>query len=69
MKVTDDKLGVCEMEVYYDRRSTVDCYFEGGFSETLNRELTAEECEELQEKFEGDLQMHCWESGNCRNHN
>ena len=68
MKITDEVFGVCEFEIHY-ARSTVDCFFESGYSETLDRELTDDELNDLQDKYAGELQMECWESGNCRNHN
>jgi hypothetical protein len=68
MNITDDKLGKCELDICY-ARSTVDCFFESGFSETLDRELTDDELEYMQNKYEGELQMEAWESGECRDHN
>lgn len=69
MKIIDVALGECEVEISHGRFSCVDSFIEKGYSETLNRDLTEEECERLQKENEAEVQANSWEGGHSRNHN
>lgn len=69
MKLQDKQLGECEVEICHGQMSCVDSFIEKGYSVTLDRELTDEECERLQNEWEAEIQMNSWEGGHSRNHN
>lgn len=70
MKLTDDKLGLCEIEIYVDGLSAVDSYISSGYrykdSEWV--ELLISEMEYLTDKYAAEVQAYAYENGS-RNHN
>ncbi len=69
MYITDDVLGKCELEIHYDRFSSVDSYIMAGYSITLDRELTDSELDRLQDEYAGEIQWVSYSEGYSRNHN
>ena len=69
MKLVDTILGECEVEIEHGKLSCVDSFLQSGYSNSLNRDLTDEELDRLQQEHEADIQMASWEGGYSRNHN
>lgn len=69
MTINDDIYGECELEINHGRISCVDSFIETAYSTTLDRELVDEELEELQERFEAEIQDYSYNGGYTPNHN
>ena len=69
MTFTSQRFGIVEVDIHIDRFSAVDSYIEGAYSETLDRLLTDDEVELLNEDHTDIVQQYAWESGETRNHN
>ena len=69
MKITDPILGDCELEIEHGQFSSVDSYLGSGFSNTLNRELTDDELDRLQDEYSAEIQDISYSGGYSRNHN
>lgn len=69
MKLTNTRYGEIEVEISHGRESCVDSFITSGYSITLDRELTDDELDYLQDEYAGEIQMESWEGGYSRNHN
>lgn len=69
MKIKDQILGECEVEISHGRISSVDSFLESGYSSTLDRELTDEELDRLQGEYEAEIQEISYGGGHSPNHN
>lgn len=61
MKLYDEVLGECEVEIQHGRHSSVDSFLDSGYSVTLDRELTSDELERLQDEHSDDIQMESYQ--------
>jgi len=67
--VYDIVLGLCELDIYIDKRSAVDSYVAAGRSVPLGRDLTDEELDRFQSEYEAEIQDFAYSSSETRNHN
>lgn len=69
MIIKDKVLGECEVVIEHGRLSCVDSFIQAGYSVTLDRELTDDELDRLQDEYAGEVQMESYSNGHSRNHN
>lgn len=69
MRLNNTKYGTVELEIQHGRTSSVDSFIGAAYSETLDRELTDSEVEELNEEYTGEVQEYSYSEGFCANHN
>lgn len=67
--IKDDVLGTCYVEVGDYSFSVVDAFLESGYSETLGRDLTDDELDQLQKDNIDWIQFEIYSQGFSRNHN
>jgi hypothetical protein len=67
--VKDEVLGECEVEASGYHESIVDTFLESGYSIDLDRELTNEELDRLQEQNIDWISNEIYCGGHSRNHN
>lgn len=67
MRLIHPTLGTCDLEIEIEP-SSVDSFVKKGFSETLERDLTDDELDEIQESYGGEISAYSYENGSI-NHN
>ena len=67
--IKDEVLGDCDVNVGDYSFSVVDAFLDSGYSYTLDRKLTNEELDRLQEENIDWIQFEIYSQGFSRNHN
>jgi hypothetical protein len=69
MYIKDSILGECELEICHGSLSAVDSFIVTGYSIDLDRELTDNELNRLQNDYEAEIHEYSYTNGFSRNHN
>lgn len=65
MLLRSEKYGECEVDISVEE-SAVDSFIKSAYSITLDRQLTDDECEELQEDFADRIHEYSYGEGGSR---